>query len=201
MKKIFSTLIFLLVTQLLIAQSSVTTSNKTVVWYGIDFSQAEFIGKEGFKDPKAIVDLYLAKWNDLIINESSKYNVAKYFRKDNVIYHLDPVTAVNEKVDPNKLVLSSSARPALTHEQIGNVVSQYKKTEEEKLGLVFIVDRFDKGKSRAWISVTFFNTKTNKVLFTKQMNSMASGFGLRNFWAKPVYNIMKRCKYELKPQL
>jgi hypothetical protein len=42
--------------------------------------------------------------------------------------------------------------------------------------------------------VTFINMNTKEVLFTERMTGEPGGFGLRNYWAGSVYNILKRIK-------
>ncbi|MEI6311481.1 MAG: hypothetical protein WCP57_04385 [Bacteroidota bacterium] len=60
---------------------SVAQNNDAVVWFGVDFTQARLIGYEGFTDVQKIKDYYFNEWNNVIVTESDKYNIGKYFQK------------------------------------------------------------------------------------------------------------------------
>ena len=74
MKKILIILSFLVVKSVSFSQS--TTD---VVWFGIDFTQARLVGSEGFTDVQKIKDYYFNEWNNVVVTESDKYNIQKYF--------------------------------------------------------------------------------------------------------------------------
>jgi len=40
--------------------------------------------------------------------------------------------------------------------------------------------------------VTFFDIATKKVLITERMIGRASGVGFRNYWVRPIYEVIKR---------
>lgn len=51
------------------------------VWCGLDFSEAQFVGSEGFTNPHDIVTNYFHKWNYLMLAESDKYNFREAYDK------------------------------------------------------------------------------------------------------------------------
>ena len=40
----------------------------------------KLLGREGFNDPKKIIDHYFIAWNQLIFDEGEKYDVKKAFK-------------------------------------------------------------------------------------------------------------------------
>ncbi len=194
LKVTLAALLFVAVTAHAQSTKDVFTSKK-VTWYGLDFSQAKFIGEfavtgsANLQDGKQIRDVYMESWNDLIINEPKKYRVGEFFRKEEVVNNLGPVKAVNEKINPDAM-FAENAPEALTEDKIQAVLKNYKSITDGGLGLVFLVESFDKNRNLGTLHVTFFDTKTKQVLLTKRMQTKPAGFGLRNYWARTAYEAM-----------
>ncbi len=47
---------------------------KSATWFGLDYSEAWFTGKQGFTNPQEIKDRYFNSWNLLIETEYKKYD-------------------------------------------------------------------------------------------------------------------------------
>ena len=83
---------------------------KELVWYGIDYSKAKFIGSFGqFKDAgevtgDALVNKYFSGWNLVIIREPEKYNIAKFFHKESSKNDLNAITKVNSETKPDGIM-------------------------------------------------------------------------------------------------
>ena len=78
MKKIIVIFILLFQVQQNFAQkqmSKVFDGKTKIVFLGLDFTQAKFIGEEGFKDPYKLKTYYLSNWNALLEEEYAKYNL------------------------------------------------------------------------------------------------------------------------------
>lgn len=172
------------------SQQSVITS-PTILYYGIDFTEAKFVGKEGFTNPVDLQENYLNKWNQLIINESSKYDILKFNKKDTLVNHIEEVTQANEKVDPNKLVVETLSEEDKEILNLVEILKKYTPTEKEQLGLLYAVVRFDKIYKEGVTHAIYFNTKTKEILFSDYGMYTPSGFGIRNYWAKTLYYTMK----------
>ncbi len=167
--------------------------DEAIVWYGLDFTKAKLIGSEGFTNPKDILNRYLESWNNVIVNEADKYNLKKFFRKVDVAYDLEPVMARNETITTDGLVTNKSH--SITKSDVEAAVRKYKKgAHASGLGLVFVIESFNKKKEKGHMWVTYFDIASGKVLKTTKMEGKAGGFGLRNYWVKSVFNVMKRYK-------
>jgi len=166
---------------------------QSATWFGLDFSEAYFIGSEGFTNPQDIKDRYFDSWNILINNEYDKYDIGKYFQKENVEFSLDNVTARNKEVNIYDRVIDDNSKMLhLDESKVQEIIASYEfKNDEQGLGIVLIVESFSKTSQMANYYVTFFDIDSKKVLLTDRMDGKASGFGIRNYWAKSYSQVFK----------
>lgn len=198
MKKISVALLAVFMSVVAMAQSEKDViAASELTWFGIDFSNAEFVGnfsqfaEAGGKDGDEIKHKYFPSWNNVVANEREKYDLKKAYHKSNVTYNLDIVTKRNDAVDADKMITLNSKDNRLNKEEIAKIVSQYK-SSEKGVGLVYIVETFSKANEKAVIWVTFFDIPTRKVLITEKFTEKPGGIGLRNYWMKPVFEVMMK---------
>lgn len=160
-----------------------------ITWLGMDFSKAKMVGSVGFSDPSQIQSYYLNQWNAVIVTESEKYNISKYYAKPNVKTNLDKCKANNDKVIASSLVTDNSH--SISEADVEAVVKQYKSKDLEGEGLLYIVESFDKTKEKAVVYVVSFDIKSGKILKMKKKEGKPGGFGIRNYWLGAILNIMK----------
>jgi hypothetical protein len=180
---------------------------REIVFLGIDFSQARFIGSGEFLNHYEIKNKYIPAWNNLILKERDKYDVKKYFRMDDVEHEFDVVRALHDDIDVEEKVINSDHE--LSEEDIQKAVKEYNFNADnvdtdKKIGLVFIAEYLMKFKEDEDIEpigsywVTFFDTESRKVLLTERMKGEPGGFGFRNYWARTYYNVMQNAKEKVK---
>ncbi|MCX7768956.1 MAG: hypothetical protein N2110_08035 [Flavobacteriales bacterium] len=173
------------------AQSEDLLKSPSVVFFGIDFREARLIGSAGFTNPYHIKSEYFDSWNQLMATEKEKYDIKKYFGKKEVQYSFGPVSKANQTVDPDKLVINDPY--TLNTDKIPALVRSYEIDPELKgLGLVFIVESFDKLNEKGTYYAVFFDIKTRKVLSYSKRVGAPGGFGLRNYWARAILNGMQK---------
>ena len=174
--------------------------NKTeLVWYGLDFSKSKFVGKfETIKGAKPInsyelINKYIPSWNEIIVNEPYNFDLENTFWEKNIYYDLSPVASVNSKIPTQDLItvnsnaiMSSDLTQMITNYKIGN--------KTNGLGLVFIVESFNKPKMLASVWVVFFDIETKKILLNKYCEGKPLGFGLRNYWAGSIKDILSHIR-------
>ena len=160
-----------------------------ITWYGLDFSNVRLIGAIGFKNPEKIKNYYFDAWNSLIINETNKYKLGKFFHKELVEQNLSIVTNRNKLPNLDELVIESEY--SFGTEKVKQIISEYDSGDKEGIGLVFIVESLNKYEEKAIIWVTFFDIETKQVLLTERLAGKAGGYGFRNFWAGAYYKVMK----------
>lgn len=169
----------------------VSSSEIPITFLGLDFSNTNFIGSEGFTNPRDVKDRFFHSWNMLMIKEAEKYNLRDAFQKSEVSYDIDMIEERNEKVDWGNMVTDKTSEAEhLSEEKIASIVSEYTFDDPSGIGLVFIIESFNKIDGEGNMYVTFLDMKTKKVLFTERMTGRTGGVGLRNFWARTVYNVL-----------
>jgi hypothetical protein len=162
-------------------------SEKSITWYGIDFSAAKFTLVT--EDPAVIVSQYLKSINTLIQMEPDKFDLKKFFSKTEVELDLDQVNAINEKIDPASLVISDEHK--ITLDDAKKAIAHYNTKGKPGLGLIFIAENPNKVKQTGSYYVCFFDQNTKEIVDAQRFEAKAVGIGFRNYWAGSVYNIMK----------
>lgn len=186
MKKLVSLVfITLIVMNLLNAQESYQNE---VTWMGLDFTDAKLFTSAGFSNPEAIKNNFLKSWNDIILNESNKFDIVRYFNIDTLTYDLSVIKERNLLIPVEKLVVDVSPKE-FNEQNVKSIILQYPKAEG--VGLVFIVESFDKPNTTGTFWATFFDRSTLEVISTKRIKGQASGMGIRNYWANSIYRAMK----------
>lgn len=153
-----------------------------LVWCGFDFSHVKCIGSDGFTDPDDVKNRFFEAWNDLVLNESDKYDVKKFYGKEAQVNDLSVVSQRNELPDANELVIDEAY--AFEEGQLESIIRQYELSEaQEGLGLVYVIEALNKTAQHAVVNVVFFDIASNEILWTKKYETKPGGFGLRNYWA------------------
>ena len=101
------------------------------------------------------------------------------------------IEARNAVADIENLFVNKSV--SLNIAEITEIVRSYDMSvidKKEGIALVFIMENMNKGKGNASMYVTFFNIKTKEVLLTERMVGTVMGFGFRNYWIRPVYEVI-----------
>lgn len=170
-----------------------------MVWYGLDFSKSKFVGDfESIKgalpiNSNELVNKYIPGWNQLIVNEPANFDLKSAFQKKNVIYDMAPVESLNAKIPTQDLITMNSN--SISSADLSQMILNYKSgIKTSGLGLVFIVESFDKTKILASLWVVFFDIETKKILLSKHCEGKPAGFGLRNYWAGSIKNILNQIK-------
>ncbi|MCG8581713.1 MAG: hypothetical protein MI866_17445 [Bacteroidales bacterium] len=165
-------------------------------WYGIDYSKTNLIGDFGSgsmvddEPAKVIKEKYFNSWNDLIVKERAKFDVAKMLRKDTVVYDIEMIKGVNGQTDWEKLAADNGK--SIDNEVIKQMVSGYALEQTEGVGLVFINEYMDKTNAKASYVFVVFNIATREILVKKQYTMKPSGFGIRNHWAGSYHRVFKQ---------
>jgi hypothetical protein len=178
-------------------------NKKEMTWYGLDFSMAKFAGDfsqfntTGVQTGSQIRDVYFRSWNNVVISEKEKYNFQVFFKKESVLVDLSSVDVLNNKVNSDSIIALAAPKP-LSEAKIQEEVSKYDNKGKSGMGLVFIIESFDKISGLGTIHVTFFDIVSGKVLLTKRLQMQPKGFGLRNYWVSTAYAAMVQSKDKWK---
>lgn len=164
---------------------------ESITWFGVDFSEARFIGKYDFKSPWELKEKLIPAWNQIVLHEPEKYDIGKFFHKTKVEKELGDVYDRNSKIDELEIIVGSEESDyTLNEDKIKSIISEYK-TDYTGYGLVLIVESFNKALEKGNVWVTFFHIPTKQVIFTKKMSAEPMGFGIKNYWARVIYRVME----------
>jgi hypothetical protein len=194
MKKLTIFIVALLLTGMVHAQDKMNElfkNNIKLIFMGYDLSQSRFIGADGFTDPAAIKDKFVPAWNNTFIAEYEKFSLQKAFKLTNDKYetNVDVVQDINSKINVHERIINGSY--SIGEDEVKKAVSKYKSKEKNAIGLVYVVESFNKTMEKATIWVTFVDLSNNKVLHTEKMEEKAGGFGLKNYWLAPATKLKK----------
>ncbi|ANH82907.1 hypothetical protein A8C56_19660 [Niabella ginsenosidivorans] len=202
MKKITTKILFLIAAVAFVFTAKAQTikeriSNKDipVYFYGIDFTKTVLIG-DSKANAQDIVSRQFAGINDLLINESGKYDVAGAVRRSDLKTDLTFVNERNEKADPDKL-LSSNPEDfnRLSESDITTLIKGFNAGNKEGIGLLFIVGGMSKPDKAIAVWVTWFDIRSKKVLLTDKITGkVGMGFSFRNYWATGIKNVIEQIR-------
>jgi hypothetical protein len=179
-----------------------------ITWLGLDYSQTKFIGTasntsqgkgwnilattdNGIVSNEQFRDEFTVQWNQLFIDEMKKYNVAKAVHRDNVKYALEVTAKANKGLNKDFFSNNPSDFKLINETNIATAVKKYDFQKNEGIGLIFFVEGMSKGMQSEGVWVTFVDMKSKTVLFTTYKTGKPQGFNFRNFWAKPLFTILK----------
>jgi hypothetical protein len=167
--------------------------NAKLTFMGFDFSQARFIGSDGFTDPIAMKNQYIPSWNSIFTSEYEKYSLQKSFKLPYEKYttNVDNNMQLNKDISVNERIIDDNSY-IISEEQVKKAVAKYAHKDKNGIGLTYVVESFNKNLKKAFIWVTFVDLSTNKVLLTQKMEAAAGGFGFKNYWASTATKIKKQ---------
>ena len=164
-----------------------------MTWLGLDFTEAKIIGDaEKFQSESDTRKLIMA-WNNLMINEAEKFDVGKALQRAPLPQAIPITIAHNEQLNIAGM-MENTGLLHLTKEDVSRIVASYDFGSQSGLGVIFIVETFSKLDLQGLVWVTFINMDSKEVLLTDRYTGKPGGFGLRNYWAGCIYNILKQVK-------
>ena len=185
-------LLFMCLLFTIVANAQEKTSLKEVeklTFFGVDFSQARVFGADEtvtqFKEAFTGI-------NNLFLREPKKYDTGKAFNATvttNLSPSLDGIDRI-EKAD----LFTQDENYVLSDEQIAAMVGRLNVGDAKGYGAVIIAGLLNKGRNKETLNVVVFNIDTKEIIFNRQYTEGAKGFGLRNFWAYPVYKVLGQVK-------
>jgi hypothetical protein len=155
-------------------------------WYGVDFTRARMIG---FKDdsPHKIRDEYFKAWNDVSID----VDMMKVFQKKTSFKYPNDVLRMDLARETDNLVTADDKD--LTPDDIADMVKKIPQGQKkEGLGVLFIVQSFNKPAATAIMYVTFFDIATHNVLLSKMVTGKPSGGANKTAWAAAIKSVFDK---------
>lgn len=162
---------------------SAQTDESTYI-YGVDFTHAKvYAANESVEQfAKAFEGI-----NMLIVTEPEKYDFSHIMgRKVNAV--IDPIYRLVSTCDYTNLKTLNS-----TYEEpeYAEIVKNYSLPQTEGVGVILVAKVLNKPMNTASYELITFDIATREILYNKAVSGKAGGFGLRNYWARSVYDIIR----------
>lgn len=161
-----------------------------LTYLGVDYSLAKINGHTDYEIDD-LAERHFSGINNLALSEPKKYDFAKFFHKTEVTTDLSFVEEHNQKIDADKLKSDGNDKD-LTTADIEKLVKGYNFSGKKGMGVMLVAGQMYKIEKaeKGTMYVVFIDMEKSKVLFSEKFTSKPSGFGLRNYWAKIVYNTL-----------
>lgn len=170
---------------------------RPVVWVGIDYSLARFVGPNDFRDPAAIFPGMLEAWNALFVQERME-KLSDRLRRP-VMMDLQGLPEVNAKASAKQVIPFGGIddvidKSHITTADLAAAVRGYQLSAKEGIGLVFVVDRLIKPTANGAVQVVYFDIGSREILSAERKVGKAGGFGFRNYW----FGVIKKVADDLR---
>jgi hypothetical protein len=164
-----------------------------ITWLGIDFTGAKFLGDRERFGSSSDVKFLIKSWNDMVEREHEKYNAARATHKLKAELHIEVTRNHNEDLDISDMLSTNpSDYVHLKDEDVVAIVNSYDFSGLSGIGLMFVVESFNKYEPQASIWVTFINLGTKEVLLTDRILAPPGGASLRNYWGGSIHVVMEK---------
>ena len=171
----------------------------SITYYGMDFSQfilynGSKVGSEGIV--VGYIPAWIGRYGRLVEMELVK-RLSKEFKKS-----VEP--RVNEVQNRYKLLEEpwiSYTSEGLRTEHIATTLKSYELKEKEGVGLVVIVDQFDKKEEKSFVDYVFFDIDTRVVLWGLQIYGNTFGVGMTNRWSNSLISTYYRFEMSIDDKI
>lgn len=170
-----------------------------ITYLGMDFSKAVFVGDFaealGVGGDASTKNAYFKAWNNLVTGEFEKYSLKALVHNQNITTSLEGVMKLNyaTKVDD----LSGYKQPNYTKEALQQHLKTYTLPTDKGLGIVLLIESFDKNIAKAFINFIVIDMATNEIVLLEKLETEPRGGGLRNYWAGSIYEVFKEVEKKM----
>ena len=196
MKFLFSLSIIIFSTFNLSGQSTYSNyADSPKTFLGIDYTSAKFVGSVGFPKTSTIPN-YIKQWNNFVLSEPSKYDVAKAFNDSKVTIDLSQTQKRNSTIDTNDIVQELAY--SFSSKEAEEIALSYSFKGIKGLAILVVAECYNKPALLGSHYVIIVDTDTKEVIYNKKYSFKPKGFGRKNFWAKTYYSLLKELPKDLK---
>ncbi len=161
-----------------------------IIFFGVDYSRCKGVALGvGTAEMR---DKVFPAINMLLVVEQDKYDVKKALMKSEVIIDLNDVNRINSTlVASNFAYYSSIDFKPFVKDTIIKMIQLYDLKDKTGIGLVFIAEYLDKPGTTAVYDLVYFSMPGGNVILWEREFGTPKGFGMRNYWASTIYEILK----------
>lgn len=165
-----------------------------VTWLGLDYTNCKIIGEwsqfngAGEYGASEIRDKYFPAWNHLVLSEPDKYDLKSMIRQENIYIDIEMIMSKNAEVSIRNLEAYNP--PNYDLDQIQEFVKNYDLDGRSGLGMVFINEYMSKYENFAVFHFVLLDMSTKEILLHQKCKGEPRGFGIRNYWAGSLHEVM-----------
>ena len=154
-----------------------------IYFYGADFSEVRVFCATEDDDSftKAFVGI-----NTLFLTEKDKYDLSHLFDKD---VNVD-INMMVDRISKNTKPLVRVYTMEMSSKPSAEFVASYELLQTEGVGVVLIARVLNKVDAVGVYDFVVFDISSREVIYEIRAEGRAMGFGLRNYWARTVYEIV-----------
>ena len=166
-----------------------------ITWIGIDYSVAKFVGAAGFTDAEELPK-YLLAWNDFVITEPDKYDVKKALGVPSVTIDLAYTYATNKELDTKAMIQEEAYE--ISQEQAEAVAKSYDLSKIEGTVALLVAECYNKKVTKGSHWLVMIDAQSSEILSAERFVEKPGGFGLRNYWARTIYELLGSKEKEVR---
>ena len=173
-------------------------------WLGIDYSHVKLIGDfsqfmgAGETTLASVRNTYFPAWNQLLVEEPEKYDLKSMLRKDDILFDLDMITAINAKTPFE--TMEANKTPIYTKDDIQKFVRNYNTRENTGIAAMFVAESMNKFLNEAYFHFIVIRLSDNEILIHQRLRGEPMGVGIRNYWAGAYLKVMHTIQKTYYPQ-
>jgi len=175
------------------ARKFFVNTREEVIFLGVDYSNVKLIDVVTDKGNLAVsldqMNGYFKQWNDLIINEKAKYNIAEAFGREKILYIIDSIEVINSKASTENMI--ASRNPFYSKDMIQKQIANYNYGVNSGFGILFIAEALNMKEKKMALTVVTIDLATKEPMFVEKLEAETGGSGFRNYWANPIYRMIE----------
>ena len=171
--------------------STLSAQNKEEYYvYGVDFSYARVYAAE--ESVEQFAKAFTAI-NMLIVQESEKYDFSRVVNR-RVKVVMDPILKIASTCSYSGLKTWDSTYTAPDYAAI---IKGYNLPQTEGTGIIMMAKVLNKLENHATYELIIFDIASRNIIAQRKVKGNAGGFGLRNYWARSVYEITETTRIKM----
>lgn len=157
--------------------------------YGIDFSEVKVSGAKESETNEKFLQAFVGI-NSLLRSDPASYDFSRMLG-GNVVVVLEPMY---QKLEACNYTDFKQLSPVIPQIDVASMVKDYVLPQTAGYGVVLVAKLLDKMQDKAFYDLVVFDIATRNILIRKEVSGEAGGMGLRNFWAAPIREVLKKTK-------
>jgi hypothetical protein len=171
-------------------------SAQKVVFLGVNFSKLKLLNEEGFvgKNGKtkcgALKFKYFLSWNEVFIQEESKFNLEKLLHVKEHELYLEPTEFYNEQIVTENCIIDDLSY-RVSKQEIQEIVNQYIDVIKDDICVLMIGESLSKKLGLGVFTIVYFDPFDGTILLSNRYEEAPVGYGFDNYWVNCIHKSLE----------